>query len=53
MKMSIRTTIALDEKTAEILESLRSPGSSQSDVVRKASGFIMNLKTLMGRILTT
>jgi Arc/MetJ-type ribon-helix-helix transcriptional regulator len=49
MKMSIRTTIALDEKTAEILESLRSPGSSQSDVVRKALRLYNEFKDFDGK----
>lgn len=49
MKMSVRTTIALDQKTFEILESLRAPGSSQSDVVRKALRFYSEFKDLDAR----
>jgi len=46
MKIPIRTTIALDDKTAEILENLRSPESSQSDVIRKALKFYYAFKDL-------
>lgn len=46
MKIPIRTTIALDDKTADMLESLRSPHTSQSDVVRRALRFYYSFKDL-------
>jgi hypothetical protein len=51
MKVPIRTTIALDEKTAEILESMSGPSSSQSNVVRKAIRFYYLFKDLKDRDL--
>jgi Arc/MetJ-type ribon-helix-helix transcriptional regulator len=46
MKIPIRTTIALDEKSAEILDSLKSPNSSQSDVIRRALKFYNSFREL-------
>jgi Arc/MetJ-type ribon-helix-helix transcriptional regulator len=51
MKLPIRMSVALDEETAEILESLRSPGTSQSDVVRRALRFYNSFKDLRGQDL--